>query len=319
MDLFSRRKNRPRQSSVSQDLVASSVPYDKVGSGAVPKSPLAFGSNPFRGISAPNTNPALTAEGTELNKFRMARSKAERDYAYEQYGQRRPQSPNTSISTADSSTLYDDSGPSVPTTPQPTPQTNKFRRSEGSSSSTKGSPHMPDFGQIPLPNVINTQSSNSPSVAARPTSGMMTRSDSSRTSKYAPSYVSSESAGHHHNHHLTSFINRHGGSQPIFTERPDDKEIEIRFEQLREARGFPDTELSLEKKWALVISDEQMRQKEEERIKHESHRRHAETTSSVRDPLPDTPEWYIKKFIDRVITPKQVSGLQVSMRSKEPR
>ena len=32
-----------------------------------------------------------------------------------------------------------------------------------------------------------------------------------------------------------------------------------------------------------------------------------------------TPEWYIKKFMDRTVTPKQASGLQVTLRSKEMR
>src|SRR6266508_6141311 len=96
---FGLRKNRPRQSSVSaQDLNERSVPYDKT----VPaRSPIevATVNQGIRGISAPNTNPSLTVSGTEMNMFRVRRM---------------DDSPTTSLSTPDSSTIYDETaGPLV--------------------------------------------------------------------------------------------------------------------------------------------------------------------------------------------------------------
>jgi hypothetical protein len=57
----------------------------------------------------------------------------------------------------------------------------------------------------------------------------------------------------------------------------------------------------------MVYNDEQIRWMEEQ-------------TRKQRDPakyLDDSPEWYLRKFMDRTITPKQASSLLVSLRSKE--
>src|SRR4051794_1025892 len=112
METFFRKKGRPRQTSASgQDLNERSVPYDKLGSSG--RSPSAGHSVPqgLRGtsfISAPITNPTLTSDGTELNVFTVGRQRLDRD----REDRARPKSPSTSISTADSSTLYSDSYPS---------------------------------------------------------------------------------------------------------------------------------------------------------------------------------------------------------------
>ena len=113
---FGKKKNRPRQSSAStNELSERSVPYHKLGPPS--RSPVTVNtvsqglrSNPGAVISAPMTNPTLTADGTELNKFAMAKQRADRERVYRDaspFG--RPGSPSTSISTADSSTLYNDS------------------------------------------------------------------------------------------------------------------------------------------------------------------------------------------------------------------
>ena len=56
----------------------------------------------------------------------------------------------------------------------------------------------------------------------------------------------------------------------------------------------------------------------EERRREEQARRQNDTGQAAAF-SEGTPEWYIKKFMDRTITPKQASSLQVSLRSKEMR
>ena len=56
----------------------------------------------------------------------------------------------------------------------------------------------------------------------------------------------------------------------------------------------------------------------EERRREEQARRQNDTGQAAAF-SEGTPEWYIKKFMDRTITPKQASSIQVSLRSKEMR
>ena len=56
----------------------------------------------------------------------------------------------------------------------------------------------------------------------------------------------------------------------------------------------------------------------EERRREEQARRQNDTGQAAAF-SEGTPEWYIKKFMDRTVTPKQASSLQVSLRSKEMR
>ena len=102
--------------------------------------------------------------------------------------------------------------------------------------------------------------------------------------------------------------------------RPEnDEEIEMLFENIMRMRGLDDIpHLSIDQKWHIVYNDEQMRWEEERR--REGHaRRHNEGGQPSASFTEGTPEWYIKRFMDRTITPKQASSLQVSLRSKEMR
>jgi len=281
---FGLRKNRPRQSSLSgQDLNERSVPYDKT----VPaRSPIAVGTvnQGIRGISAPNTNPSLSVSGTEMNKFRVR--------------SRMDDSP-TSLSTADSSTIYND--PIVSpnnTTPALHPQTARLRRNDVASMRSHGQ----DFGQI---------SSQENPAPPRPTSGMTVKSDTTRHSRYTQSFSSSDSAPH--THHPFSLHLRQASESFSFPRPPDD-EIEVLFEKVRQTRGDPKgfTDLSMDQKWELVKNDEQIRWVEQR--KREQSRKHHESGQPI---MPETPEWYIQKFISRTITAKQASDLQVCLRSKE--
>ncbi|KAK7017567.1 putative RhoA GTPase effector DIA/Diaphanous [Favolaschia claudopus] len=306
--IFGRKKlTKPRQTSIS-DLADRSVPYDRLPSPRSPNRPANF-------ISAPITNPTLTPNGTELNKFAIQRTKAERELAYENYA---TASSSSSLSTADSSTLYTDSLPSPSKLPG-------SRRSEASFTSSSGlrSPNtMSDFGQFPpppTPNSIMNFPASSSSATMRPVSTMTTRStnsDGNRLSKYAPSFSSSE--GPHLSAHLPHFhLHRHQNGDDFNFPRPEtDEEIEALFENVKRTRDLGELpNLPIEQKWHMVYNDYHIRWKEEK-----AHEEQAKKQSDSGQPAPiihESPEWFIRKFLDKTITPKQAGSLQVSLRSKE--
>ena len=82
METFFKRRTRPRQSSASGTQDLGSVPYNQL---APPKTmPVTVSTashgirnNPAAVISAPITNPTLTANGTEINKFAQGRTRSE--------------------------------------------------------------------------------------------------------------------------------------------------------------------------------------------------------------------------------------------------
>lgn len=67
----------------------------------------------------------------------------------------------------------------------------------------------------------------------------------------------------------------------------------------------------------MVYNDEHLRWKEE-RAREEQSRRQKEMGQPAQI-MAESPEWYIQKFLDKTITPKQAGGLHVSLRSKEMR
>lgn len=317
--IFGRRKTKPRASSVTgQELSDSSVPYSQLGPPPSSPKPVGTVSQGLRGgaslISAPITNPTLTSNGTELNKFAMNRSRAERKQAYDEHNMNiRPGSPST-VYTSDSATLYTDSTSSLPSK-YSTPQTARTRRSQASSTSSgRRSPSMSDFGQYPPYNGSPHPPLPS-SNTVRPMSTATTRSDNTRYSKHAPSLSTSES-GSHHSH----FYNPHRMTQSNHDDefpKPDtDVEIEALFEQVARTRNLTSLpNLSIHQKWDMVHSDWQIR-KQEERSRNDQARRQGDQATGI---IRETPEWYISKFLSKTITPKQAGALQVSLRSKEMR
>ncbi|KAG9318370.1 armadillo-type protein [Chiua virens] len=150
---FNRKKQRPRNSSLSGQDLADSVPYDKLPSLTRSPIPVSTVSQVLRGgpttsvISAPLTNPTLTANGTDLNfnYQNLHRSRLEKDKA--------PSTarPDSSVSTADSSTLYNEPFVSSSTKRPKTPTSHKLRKSEASISSGRRSPPGSEFGSGPVP------------------------------------------------------------------------------------------------------------------------------------------------------------------------
>ncbi len=307
--IFGRRKTKPRQSSISstQELSESSIPYDKLG--PPPSSPLPVGtvSQGLRGgsyISAPITNPTLTTNGTEFNKFGMTRSRAGGDRGNEDHGLGSP----STFSVSDSSTLYNDSVGTSSGNKLYTPQTARMRRSEASSSSG----HMLDFGQFPA-NGYAPMPASASTGTMRPMSSATTRSEGTRHSKY--SSLSSEGTSQNHFYHP----HRHNNSDDAQLSRPDtDEEIEALFDNVKRTRDLADMpNLSIDQKWHMVYNDWQIRRKEEKQ-RDDQTRRQTELGQPAAI-IRETPEWYIQKFLNKTITPKQAGSLQVSLRSLELR
>jgi cytokinesis protein len=313
--IFSRKKLKPqpRQSSFSnQDLNEHSVPYDQLGPS--PRSPVAVGtiSQGINHISAPLTNPTLTPNGTELNKFALQRAKAERSRAYAKQlnDLAPPQSPTFS---ADS--LYSDSVASSSSASRPSfvSSIRNVRQSEASSISD---PPVADFGQISPSNNPPSYFST-PNATIRPTSTNTTRSEGTRGSKYASSVVSSDALSPTSHHSHLSHFHFHSRHDDFQFPRPEtDEEIEAMFENLKRTREFPEMpHLSIDQKWHMVYGDEQIRWKERD----DNAKKQMAAAGQGPGAVEGSPEWYIKKFLDQTITAKQAGSLLVSLRSKEMR
>jgi cytokinesis protein len=296
--IFGLRKPRQRQPSLSgHDLGERSVPYDQLAAPIRSPIPVSTPTQGLRGISAPHTNPSLTDGGTEFNLYTMQKQKR----AYDQPPIKRPaSSTNSTLSTADSSTLFEESNPPLYARPHPA----RTHRSEQSTSNR--SPNPVDFGQYP-PN-------DSSSTSSRPASALTSKSDSNRSSRYAPSFETSS-----HLSTLSQLYHRHGGDSFYFPRPDSDAEIEALFENVKRTRDFPDLprDLTVDQKWHLVYNDEQIRWGKEKQ-KEEQAKRHKDSGQS-NAPLTDSPEWYLKKFVEKTITSKQVQSLGVSLRSNEMR
>ena len=309
---LTRKKNRPRQSSVSTaSELGASKPYEELAPS--PRTPIHVGttSQALRGslpsvISAPITNPTLTTDGTELNLYTMHRSRQERDQLYNTHPATRPISPMNSPSTADSSTLYSESD-----------KTHSHHRSttsvsETSVSSGRMSPSVSDFGGY------HSQRNGPGQQTVRPTSRATTRSD--RMSANTRSIASHTTSQHHHSTHIGNALHavRHGmHAEEFYFPRPNsDEEIEVLFQEIKRSLGLGDNmpNRTIDQKWAMVYNAEQLRWSEERK----QTKKQAEAGFSA--PFVEgLPEWYMQKFMDRTITAKQASSLEVSLRSNQLR
>ena len=304
--LFGRKKSRLRQSSLSsQDL--RSVPYESVSAGPpVPVNRPSVAST----ISAPITNPTLTPNGTTLNVHTMQRSKAarERVYAASSTPTLRSSSPNASIATDDSSTLYSESD-SI-SNPHVSTVARKLRQSGSSSGRRSPSSHDSFHSLPPLP---GTSSPPQPSASAtlRPSSSSTTRSDN-RSSRATFQTEPNTSHSHHHFPHL----HRHGTMNDFVFPRPSDEEIEALFENVVRTRDLSNLPpLTIDQKWSMVESDERLRFNDERAREEQAKKVPEQSRSGMIEEK--SPEWYLVKFMDKTITPKDASGLLVSLRGHE--
>lgn len=313
METFFKRKTRPRQSSGSalgQDLGERSVPYSQLAPARnipVAVSTVSHGMRSNLGpvISAPITNPTLTPNGTELNKFAQSRTRTERERVYldatgaSPYA---PGSPSASVSTADSSTIYSDS--EAISTKRPV----RAYRQSGSGSS------LTDFG-VPSPTSPNGRHRPllaDPNATIRPTSTMTT--STSRSEKRVSQYtgLASPEFSNRHLSTISQHLSRLVSSEEFVFNRPEsDEEIRRMFEDVIRSRGSHDKipNLGVDQMWGMVYNDAHMTWKEMRNQEEQAKK----TTPG--QPVQGTPEWYIRKFLDRTMTPKQATGLEVTLRT----
>ncbi|KAJ7938156.1 armadillo-type protein [Mycena leptocephala] len=130
-----------------------------------------------------------------------------------------------------------------------------------------------------------------------------------RLSKYAPSSEGS--------HILHFHLHRHPNGDDFSFPRPEtDEEIEALSENVKRTRDLGDLpDLPIEQKWNLFYNDCPVRWKEDKA--REDQARKQVDSGQPAPIMHDSPEWFIRKFLDKTITPKQAGSLLVSLRSKE--
>ena len=317
---FGKKKNRPRQSSVSGELSEHSIPYDKLnvpGRTPIPVGTVSQGlrtSAASNNISAPITNPTLTNDGTELNLHAMQRSRSERERLYPQ-SKTLGSSPFMSPSTS-STTLYSDTPSTASTSFTTVTNSSRLRRSEASSSGRQ-SPSMVDFGNFSPSSQPPPSPYNAVNGTTRPTSTVSARTESNRGSKYATSLAPSESWQSHYSHASQLFHLKHGAQDGFEFPRPSDEEVDALFHRVMMARNISDIpDMPIDQKWQIVYNDEQLRWKDEKKLE-EAAKKHMETrqTPSSTTFAKDSPEWYLQRVLDLTITQKQAAGLLVSLRT----
>jgi len=98
--------------------------------------------------------------------------------------------------------------------------------------------------------------------------------------------------------------------------RPSDEEIEALFENVVRTRDLTNLPpLTIDQKWSMVESDERLRFNDEKAREEQAKKVPEQSRSGMIEER--SPEWYLVKFMDKTITPKDASGLLVSLRGQE--
>jgi cytokinesis protein len=166
------------------------------------------------------------------------------------------------------------------------------------------SPNGSDYGSTPFP--------TSPASSLRPSTGTLLSSESERTSRFS----SSETHASHPSH---LFHKPHSTHEEFDFPRPArDEDIEALFDYISMTCDLPPANnLTIEQKWQLVYGTEQLRWQEEKN--REEHARKQGDSSAIGSLGEGTPDYYIRRFLDNAITPKQASSVWVSLKSHETR
>lgn len=303
-------EQRPRQ--VSAGLDERSVPYDRTSAGRAPVP-----------ISAPITNPTLTASGTQLNlhAIQRARSERERTYNVNPSSTVAPNAdPDSPMASGETSLTSSPSSRSSAATARRTRQSNASTSSGRTSESSRHPrpPSMSDFSSVPSP-PLNSRGQMTPNRPSSATVGG--RGD--RTSRYAPSELSSESMSSSY-HALARQFRRGDGDAFIFERPADESQIEALYENLlqnREIKSLPNVDI--DHKWQMVFNAEHLRWSQEREARRASERevRRSGNDNGVdavaASNIDNTPEFFMKKFLDKTVTVKQAQSLEVSLRSGE--
>ena len=344
--LFGRSKkltkpNRP--STAASELSERSVPYERAGAGRMPMQvgTVSQGLRAVGVISAPITNPTLTQDGTDLNIHSGIRLRTERETS---------QGDSSTVVSGDDQ-LRD--GPTSPTTKKNSIAKSLGENSSKGGyfsggrrkgdSDTAGSitpyssrGNMGDFGAYSISPTSSSRTSNLPSSrSVATTSGASDHSfgvDATHV-RYPSSILSTgaDTVGSMASHirdqlpekvkeSLHNLRQSYYGTVDALTSpggdfnlpRPENpQEIEHMFERVRQERDIGDaTNMTLEQKWGIVHAHELDRWKRDTQI------RKSAAMGNGQPLIPkDTPEWYMKKFMDQTITAKHVGSLTVSLRT----
>lgn len=323
--LFGRKKTRSRQ--VSAELNERSVPYERVTPGSRAPLPIGTLSNGQRNtvypneISAPLQNPTLTANGTEMNLSTTQPKRAQRDTRQSE-GSQRPTSPPVSMYSARSM-----SSNATGSDTRSTRHTVDSSMSSGASSTTPTSPYTTSshrlrdrdiegtpkgrfsgLGEFGSQASMNLDRFPYNGATVRPASMATSRSDASRASRFPSVVLNSEHLSingvPHHPPKYTSAL-----EEEFHFPRPKtSRDIESMFDEVQATRNISNlkqlNDLSIEHKWLMVYNDELERWREEKRRMTEGNRQ-----------AKDSPEWFLKKFMDQTIQPRQIASLAVSLRT----
>ncbi|KAG9102153.1 hypothetical protein FS749_014932 [Ceratobasidium sp. UAMH 11750] len=307
MEFFGRRKSRPRESSASQsDLSEHSVRYENTTRDR-PPVPVGTVSQALRGststssiISAPTQNPGLTASGTEMN---YTRSRRRADLSEGE----RPTSPSPSNASHSSYGRGMDSPGAVSLAQSAMSRRTRDRDMDATirASDKRGTASGPgsDFGP-PMSPPGSTH--HGYGGGHRPSSSLTMKSDTSRGSHYTQAAGSTYSS---------SWFNK-TQDDGFFLDRPSDDDIQSMFLKLGRELDVGSDRLSIDNKWRIIYESERKRWREE-RDKQPGDKR-----STTGGPVlvgangkDNNGETYIQKFMTNTITPKDIQGLGVSLRT----
>lgn len=327
--LFGRKKaSRPRGVSVANgNDLDTAVPYDKLAPSSRSPLPTTNGRPSASMISAPTTNPGLTADGTDLNF--NSRRRGERGYKTPDSTTAEDWSGTTLMTNGASSsrnTMASESRTSISTTSSGgRPVSGKRRETDTSSvvSGTSSNPvpgspqkyNMSDFGNYGRPS-----SPRPGTTGTRPSSTATLKNDLYRYSaatvnKYAPQVAIA--AGDIQDRLAHFHLAHHSQDEFSFPKPENPADIEAMFAQIKATRDMPESyDPPLDAKWSIVHSHEQLRwQEERSKMLKRAAAGAGGQTPGASSYSKDAPEWYLKKFMDQTITPKHVSGLQVILRT----
>jgi cytokinesis protein len=242
--------------------------------------PIPVGRPPVTAdIPASVTHPTVAASGVDSTLFTMQRARVESERAYATIS---APTPRSSYSTLYSEyDAYDATTINEQQDPLASFATLTLRQSGSSSGGRSPSTHD-SFG--PLSPISSTPSSPPPSSSTDLSSTSSSYTGSDRPSRYAPQTESNSS-------------HRHGTMGDFNLPRPDDGEIEIMNLVERNER--------------LRYQDEKTREEQEGQAKKIPELKY---TAIIEE---QSPEWYLMKFMDRSITPRDASSLLVSLKTQE--
>ncbi|KAG8680709.1 hypothetical protein FRC09_018027, partial [Ceratobasidium sp. 395] len=140
----------------------------------------------------------------------------------------------------------------------------------------------------------------------RPSSSLTMKSDTSRGSHYTQAASST---------HNSSWFNRNPDDE-FFLERPSDEDIQSMFLKLGREFDVGSDRVSIDNKWRIIYESERKRWRDEKDKQPGDKRMTAGGPVSVGPNGKDNNgESYIQKFMTNTITPKDIQGLGVSLRT----